>query len=151
MLKNQFLKSEITLYPPYMSVERVGISKKKWKSHTKKVYAFFVDIFPRTREIPPRVGFPPHFTAPQGGGISARGGGIPPPQCLIGGGFPPHPLHPIKNFHMTTKTITTPVTVTVTVTIWIVSDSVSNTKSESTETAMLSITISITQNIPQHC
>ena len=35
-----------------------------------------MDIFPRSREIPPRVGFPPHFTAPQGGGISAPGGWV---------------------------------------------------------------------------
>ena len=89
-----------------MSVERVGISKKSENHIQKKSTPFLWTSFQGIGKSPPRVGFPPHFTAPQGGGISARGEGIPP-------------LHHIKNFHMTTKTITTPVTVTITVTIWI--------------------------------
>ena len=82
-----------------MSVERVGISKKS-ENHIQKKSTPFL------------------WTSFQGVGKSPPGWDFPPTSLLLMGvGFPPHPLHPIKNFHMTTKTITTPVTGTVT--IWI--------------------------------
>ena len=76
-----------------MSVERVGISKKSENHIQKKSTPFLWTSFQGVGKSPPRVGFPPHFTAPQGGGISARGEGIPPPPPPSQGGgvFPPPP------------------------------------------------------------
>ena len=81
-----------------MSVERVGISKKSENHIQKKSTPFLWTSFQGIGKSPPRVGFPPHFTAPQGGGISARGEGIPHPQCLIGGGISSPPPTPYKQF-----------------------------------------------------
>ena len=89
-----------------MSVERVGISKKSENHIQKKSTPFLWTSFQGVGKSPPGWDFPPTS-------LLLRGVG-----CQPGGReFPPHPLHPIRNFHMTTKTITTPVTVTVT--IWI--------------------------------
>ena len=84
MLKNQFLKSEITLYPPYMSVERVGISKKSENHIQKKSTPFLWTSFQGVGKSPPGWDFPPTS-------LLLRGVGFQP-----GGRFPPHPLHPIN-------------------------------------------------------
>ena len=105
-----------------MSVERVGISKKSENHIQKKSTPFLWTSFQGVGKSPPGWDFPPTSLLLRGVGFQPGGREFPPPKRLIGGdggGFPPHPLHPIKNFHMTTKTITTPVTVTITVTIWI--------------------------------
>ena len=76
-----------------MSVERVGISKKSENHIQKKSTPFLWTSFQGVGKSPPGWDFPPHFTAPQGGGISARGEGIPPPLPTShrGGDFLPTP------------------------------------------------------------
>ena len=69
-----------------MSVERVGDSKKSVNHIQKKSTPFSWTSFQGVGKSPPRVGFPPHFTAPQGGDFSPGGGNSPPPQRLIVGG-----------------------------------------------------------------
>ena len=95
-----------------MSVERVGDSKKSvnhiQKKSTPFLWTSFQGVgksppfswtsFQGVGKSPPRVGFPPHFTAPQGGDFSPGGGNSPPPQRLIVGGISSPPPTPYKKF-----------------------------------------------------
>ena len=79
MLKNQFLKSEITLYPPYMSVERVGISKKSENHIQKKSTPFLWTSFQGVGKSPPGWDFPPTSLLLRGVGFQPGGRDFPPP------------------------------------------------------------------------
>ena len=82
MLKNQFLKSEITLYPPYMSVERVGISKKSENHIQKKSTPFLWTSFQGVGKSPPGWDFPPTSLLLRGVGFQPGGREFPTPYTL---------------------------------------------------------------------
>ena len=66
--------------------------------HRKEVYVFSVNFFPRSRDIPPRGGFPPTSVSLSGGDFNPGGGNSPPPQRLIVGGISSPPPTPYKKF-----------------------------------------------------